>query len=146
MKYDLSNQSDRERLMEHVRKAVEKREGIVEFTTKKRQRSLPQNRYLHVILSYFASQYGESMEYVKEKFFKKVCNRELFYKLVNDRILGYTERVRSTADLTTEEMSLAIERFRDFCAMNAGIYIPSSDEYRLLELAEIEVERHKEYV
>ena len=121
MKYDLSNQSDRERLMEHVRQAVEKREGIVEFTAKKRQRSLPQNRYLHVILSYFASQYGESMEYVKEKFFKEVCNRELFYELVNDRILGYTERVRSTADLTTEEMSLAIERFRDFCAMNAGI-------------------------
>ncbi len=146
MKYDLSNQSDRERLMEHVRQAVEKREGIVEFTTKKRQRSLPQNRYLHVILSYFASQYGESMEYVKEKFFKEVCNRDLFYRLVNDRILGYTERVRSTADLTTEEMSLAIERFRDFCAMNAGIYIPSSDEHRLLELAEIEVERHKEYV
>lgn len=146
MKYDLSNQSDRERLMEHVRKAVEKREGIVEFTAKKRQRSLPQNRYLHVILSYFASQYGESMEYVKEKFFKEVCNRELFYELVNDRILGYTERVRSTADLTTEEMSLAIERFRDFCAMNAVIYIPSSDEHRLLELAEIEVERHKEYV
>lgn len=146
MKYDLSNQSDRERLMEHVRQAVEKREGIVEFTTKKRQRSLPQNRYLHVILSYFASQYGESMEYVKEKFFKEVCNRELFYELVNDRILGYTERVRNTADLTTEEMSLAIERFRDFCAMNAGIYIPSSDEHRLLELAEMEVERHKEYV
>lgn len=146
MKYDLSNQSDRERLMEHVRQAVEKREGIVEFTTKKRQRSLPQNRYLHVILSYFASQYGESMEYVKEKFFKEVCNRDLFYRLVNDRILGYTERVRSTADLTTEEMSLAIERFRDFCAMNAGIYIPSSDEHGLLELAEIEVERHKEYV
>lgn len=146
MKYDLSNQSDRERLMEHVRQAVEKREGIVEFTTKKRQRSLPQNRYLHVILSYFASQYGESMEYVKEKFFKEVCNRDLFYRLVNDRILGYTERVRSTADLTTEEMSLAIERFRDFCAMNAGIYIPLSDEHRLLELAEIEVERHKEYV
>lgn len=146
MKYDLSNQSDRDRLMEHVRQAVEKREGIVEFTTKKRQRSLPQNRYLHVILSYFASQYGESMEYVKEKFFKEVCNRELFYQLVNDRILGYTERVRSTADLTTEEMSLAIERFRDFCAMNTGIYIPSSDEHRLLELAEIEVERHKEYV
>lgn len=116
MKYDLSNQSDRERLMDHVRQAVEKREGIVEFTAKKRQRSLPQNRYLHVILSYFASQYGESMEYVKEKFFKEVCNRELFYELVNDRILGYTERVRSTADLTTEEMSLAIERFRDFCA------------------------------
>ena len=43
-------------------------------------------------------------------------------------------------------MSLAIERFRDFCSMNAGIYIPSSDEHRLLELAEIEVERHKEYV
>lgn len=146
MKYDLSNQSDRERLMDHVRQAVEKREGIVEFTAKKRQRSLPQNRYLHVILSYFASQYGESMEYVKEKFFKEVCNRELFYELVNDRILGYTERVRSTADLTAEEMSLAIERFRDFCAMNAGIYIPSSDEHRLLELAEIEVERHKEYV
>jgi hypothetical protein len=146
MKYDLSNQSDRERLMEHVRQAVEKREGIVEFTTKKRQRSLPQNRYLHVILSYFASQYGESMEYVKEKFFKEVCNRDLFFQLVNDRILGYTERVRSTADLTTEEMSLAIERFRDFCAMQAGIYIPSPDEHRLLELAEIEVERHKEYV
>lgn len=146
MKYDLSNPSDRERLQSHVAKAIEKHEGIVEFTTRKPQRTMSQNRYLHVILSYFASEYGESLEYVKQKFFKEVCNRDLFYTLKDDKILGYTDVVKSTADLTAEEMSLAIERFRDFSAMNAGIYIPSSDEHRLLELAEMEIERNKEYM
>ena len=146
MKYDLSNPSDRERLQGHVAKAIEKHEGIVEFTTRKPQRTMSQNRYLHVILSYFASEYGESLEYVKQKFFKEVCNRDLFYTLKDDKILGYTDVVKSTADLTTDEMSLAIERFRNFSAMNAGIYIPSSDEHRLLELAEMEVERNKEYM
>lgn len=145
MKYDTGNAADVERLRKDMERAIAGG-GIVELTRKRPQRTLPQNRYLHVILGYFAAEYGESLEYVKEKFFKEVCNRDLFYELKDDRILGYTERVKSTADLTTEEMSLAIERFRDFAAMQAGIYIPSSDEHRLLELAELEADRNREYL
>ena len=64
----------------------------------------------------------------------------------NDKLIGKTYYLRSTRDLDKGEMQLAIERFRNWSSMNAGIYLPSADEHRLLELAEIEISRNKEYL
>jgi hypothetical protein len=43
-------------------------------------------------------------------------------------------------------MQLAIERFRNWSSINAGIYLPSADEQRLLQLADIEISRNKEFL
>ena len=42
-------------------------------------------------------------------------------------------------------MSLTIERFRNFASAQ-GIYIPSPEEERLIQLMEIEVEHSKLYI
>lgn len=119
---------------------------IFELTEKRPRRSLPQNAYLHVLLAYFASQYGERMEYVKDCIYKAHVNRDLFLREKEDRLLGKIPYLRSTADLDSAEMALSIDRFRTWAAQEAGIYLPSADEHRLLAMAEMEIERNKEYV
>lgn len=64
MLYDLHNpldvQNARTRLDLLIRKQV-----VVELTEKKPRRSIPQNAYLHLLLGYFASQTGNTLEWVK---------------------------------------------------------------------------------
>lgn len=120
--------------------------GAVVELTEKRTRTLSQNSYLHVALSYFAKEYGESMEYIKQEFFKRAWNPDLFVREKNDRLLGRVVFLRSSADLSVEEMTLAINRFRDHASKDAGIYVPSPEESALVELMAEEVRRYERYL
>lgn len=145
MMYDLNNPLHRESFKVRAN-ALVKKGCIVEMTEKKPQRSNNQNRYLHAAIGFVALEWGETIDYVKEVYFKKTCNRDLFYILDFDERTGDIEdRVRSTADLDTGEMTTAIERFRNWCA-DKGCYIPSPDEHRMVQLMEMELERNKMYL
>lgn len=146
MKYDLTKAEHRLQLKERVGDALQRGSSIVEFREVKPQRTMQQNRYLHLIISFFASEYGETSEYVKEQYFKLAANRALFLVERDDPLAGKVRYLRSTRDLDTEEMRLAIERFRNWASASAGIYLPSANEQRLLDLADIEVSRNKEYI
>lgn len=142
--YDLSNPLQCESFKvkaEHLAK----KGVIVELTEKRPQRTLNQNRYLHVIINYFASEIGEQADYVKDKYFKILCNKDLFVREIEDRFLGRMKILRSTSDLDTAEMTTAVERFRNWSA-TVGIYIPSPDEHRMVQLMEIEIERNKQFL
>lgn len=120
---------------------------VVELTEKKPQRTNQQNRYLHVILSYFGAITGNTLEDVKRNYFKAHCNPELFvYETYDSLMKRNVKRLRSSADLTTEEMTLAIDRFRDWAAQEAEIYIPSPEEHNLVQLMEVESSRAKQYL
>lgn len=145
MIYDLSNPLHREQFKTRCN-ALYTKGAIVTMTEKRFARTLSQNRYLHLILGYFAYQYGEDLKWVKEKYFKILCNSDIFVKPKNDPFIGETTIIRSTADLDTSEMSLAIDRFRDWSAKEAEIYLPSPDEEELLKLVEMENERNQRYI
>jgi hypothetical protein len=119
---------------------------VVELTEKKPKRSMSQNNYLHLILGYFAAQSGNTLEYVKLYYFKCLCNKDIFYRQKNDKYFGDTWILRSSANLDTGEMTTAIERFRNWSANEAGIYLPSPEDEKMLEMAEIEIERNKNYI
>ena len=118
---------------------------VIEIKKRSPQRTLAQNAYLHVLLGYFASQTGYSIDEVKHDFFKKECNPDIFYReRVN--VKGNTVKyLRSSAELETGEMSLAITRFRNWAVAKAGIYLPSANETSFLTYCEQEMERFKEY-
>ena len=109
-------------------------------------RSLSQNNYLHLILSWFGASFGYSLAYVKNRFFKKECNESLFFVTRQNTKDNspYTD-IRSTADLTTVEMALAIDRFRNFSANN-GLYLPEAGEHLYLQELERELEQYKEHL
>ena len=54
--------------------------------------------------------------------------------------------LRSSAELTTGEMTLSIDRFRNWSASVAGIYLPSANEQQMLIFAQQEIERNKEFI
>ena len=145
MIFDLSSDLGRTQFREYGRKLY--REGwLVELTKKAGIRSIKQNSYLHLILSYFALQYGEKMEFVKREFFKIHVNPDTFILTKEDRILGKVKVLRSSADLTTKEMTDCIERFRNWAAQEAGIYLPAPDEDAMIGEMYAEVEKNKKYI
>ena len=123
-----------------------KRGCVIELTEKKAKRSLPQNAYLHLLLGYFASQTGYTLNWVKQQYYKKLCNPDIFTAVKDDRFLGMTKYIRSSADLKTDEMNLSIERFRNWSASEAGIYLPEATSSAEIAAMAVEVERYKTYI
>lgn len=145
MKYDGSNPLHVQQARAKLEKLI-KEQKVFELTEKKPQRSLSQNKYLHICLSYFGCQIGETMEYVKRNYYKILCNKDTFVREREYKFLGRIKYLRSSSDLDSAEMSLTIERFRNFASAQCGIYIPSPDEERLIQLMEIEVEQNKFHI
>ena len=145
MLYNLKNVYEHERFKTYVNKLFRER-AVVEVKKKSPARTLAQNSYLHLLLGYFASQYGCSLEEAKIDFYKRMCNRDLFERRAVNKRGKEIIYLRSSADLTTAEMTLSIDRFRDWSASVAGIYLPSAGEQEMLLYARQEVERAREFV
>lgn len=143
--YNLGNPYEVTKFQERVAQAIEKG-YVVTLARKCPQRSSSQNAYLHVLLGYFGSEYGLSIEEVKIEIYKKICNPDLFYiEVINKR--GRTvKRLRSSAELTTAEMTTSIERFRNWSSYHAGIYLPAPNEAENLLWCEQQIELNKEYL
>ena len=145
MVYNLSNPLDVQNAKTRLKLLV-KRGCIIELTEKKQKRTLNQNAYLHLLLGYFASQTGNTLEWVKQQYYKKLCNPDLFIGEREDLFLGRVKYVRSSADLRTDEMNLSIERFRNWSAAEAGIYLPEATSEAEIAALQVEVERYKTYL
>lgn len=144
MLYDLKNPLDRERFKRRCN-ALFKKQGIVELS-EKTIRSNQSNRYLHLILGYLAIETGNTLEYVKEVFYKRTANKDIFVRIKDDELLGQTEYLRSSASLSQEEFSMSIDRLRDWSSQVAGIYLPSPNEEQFLASIEVEMSRYKQWI
>ena len=88
---------------------------------------------------------GNTLEYCKEWYFKRLFNKDIFVTTKTDKFAGQVEVIRSSADLTKEEMSMAIDRFKRWGAEN-GIYMPNPGDESLLREIAIEMGRNKAYL
>jgi hypothetical protein len=139
--YDLSKEIDKSKFKKRANELFEKNE-IVELKAKKK-RTLNQNRYLHLILGWFASEYGVSLGHAKLNYFKKQVNSEIF-KIEKYNKFGKLEiEYRSSADLDTVEKTKAIDRFREWSNIEAEIYLPAPNEDQFLREIELEISRNK---
>lgn len=145
MVYDLDNILDRERFKRRAAALVDEG-GRVELTARKGKRTLSQNAYLHLILGWFAIETGNRIDFVKEKYFKMLVNSEIFARYAEDKYLGKVEVLRSSRELTTAEMTTAIDRFRNWSSAEAGIYLPSPNEKAFLDAIDTEINRHREHL
>ena len=143
MLYDLSSDFQRKAFQARVDNLMEKN-AVVEMT-EKAFRSPNQNRYLHLLIGVVAIETGNTLEDAKKWYFKETCNSDLFHVQHRDKMGNYIDHIRSTAELTKEEMSTAIDRFKRWGAEN-GIYMPNPDDASLLKAIEIEMGRMKSYL
>ncbi len=145
MIYDLNNEVQRSRFKRRCNDLYTNK-CTVELTEKK-QRTRSQNNYLHLIIGWFASETGNTAEYVKREYFKRHCNRDLFIVQRDDKLLGSTvEDVKSSRELTKEEMSVAIDRFRNWAAAEGGIELPSPDDGAFLAAIEVELSQNARFL
>lgn len=108
------------------------------------RRSISQNSYLHLILSWYAQEYGETLEYIKQEVFKKKINPAIFKtEYINEKTGEIRDDWRSSASLDTKEMTTAIDRFRDYSSKEAGIYLPEPTDMAALNYIETEIKKNK---
>ena len=143
MIYNLSTPLDRERFAARANRQLQK--GSVVEWTEKTLRSYNQNSYLHLLIGTIAMETGVSLEYAKREYFKKLVNREIFIRKEHDRFSGEIEIIRSSADLSVEEMRISIDRFRMWAA-EQGFYLPSPEDKDRLRDIEIEMGRMRQYL
>lgn len=144
MIYDPNNLLHQKQATEKLKHFISKGQKF-ELKAKFPKRSISQNNYLHLILTWFSIETGYTLEETKNDVFKKHVNPNLFYEgEFEGKIKGLkVERFRSTASLDTAEMTLAIERFRDFSAKELGIYLPEPKDLTLLQEIENEISKFK---
>lgn len=116
-----------------------------ELKEKRQKRSLSQNRYLHLLFEWFAIETGYTADEVKQEIFKKHINADIFYVEQVDNIISI-ERWRSTADLKTDEVTICIDRFRDFASKELGIYLPEPNDLAIINQMENELNKYQNKV
>lgn len=143
--YNLKNPYDVEKFKEKANQMVREK-AYVELKNKLTQRTLAQNSYLHVLLGYFGSEFGMTLEQVKYDIFKKICNKDIFIRRRKNKRGFEVEYVRSTTELDKGEMTTAIERFRNYSSAECGLYLPAPHEGEMLFYAEQQMEAMKDYL
>lgn len=143
MQYNLSSALDVERIRQRLDHLISK--GVVVELTEKAFKTPNQNRYAHLLMGVVAMEVGEPVEYIKEHYFKRLCNRETFVIIKQDRFAGQVEELRSFTDLSKEEMTIAIDRFIKW-GREQGWVMPSPTDEALLKELEIMMGRYKQYL
>ena len=113
--FNLKNEYDIPKFKAYVNKLFQEH-AVVEVRKKLPNRTLSQNSYLHLLLGYFGSEYGCSLDEAKIDFYKRTCNRDLFERKTVNKKGKEVTYLRSSAELTTGEMTLSIDRFRNWSA------------------------------
>lgn len=131
--------AERQKAIERFKWLLEKGARI-ELKEKKYKRTIRQNAYVHLLFSWFGLHFGYTLEEVKQEIFKKQVNPDIFYNGDKKGIVTI-EQWRSTADLDTGEMTIAIERFRDFSAKH-DFPLPEPKDLNWLQEIENELSQH----
>lgn len=140
---DLKNTLDLARFKAKVDKCL--RDLPVIEITEKVARTSSQNRYLHLLIGVVAMEVGVPLDYAKQEYFKRLVNRDLFAYEVEDKYWGRVAKLRSSAELTREQMSIAIDRFKQW-GREQGMYMPDPQDEHLLREIEIEMGRMRRFL
>ena len=126
MNYDLTNPLHRKQFVKRANKLLNDKCPNVSLVNESK-RSLKQNSYIHVLCRIMAIETGVSEKYSKNVYFKIMSNPDIFIKDDVDKLTGMrVQYIRSTADLTADEMSRAINSFRRW-AEEQGYYLPEAN-------------------
>ena len=137
MKFNFAIESEIARARTYFQQLVEK-QSLAEVKKISPKRSLNQNSYLHLLLQAFGAHFGYTLEESK-----------LIYKEINKDIYAYEKKgrtfYRSSAELTKEEMTKTIDRFREKSA-EAGYPLPLATDKEWLMSIENAIEQTKHYL
>ena len=135
MYYDLRCEMQKRRAEEKIERLAQL--GSLIDITEVKGRTLEQNSYYQFLVSYFCSRTGYDTEYVKEHLLKRVVCKDIFIK---------KGIVRSSSNLSSEEMQTVISRFQYWSMEVAGIYLPESNNLRHVAEAMFEIREDRAFI
>lgn len=145
MHYDLATETGRKSFLIRTQFLIDKQRKV-ELIERREKRTLSQNNYLHLILSWFCIETGNPLEFVKQEYFKKMCNPDIFFFEIDDKYLGKVKMLRSSSQIDTKQMTMAIDKFRNWSSHEAGIYLPEANEDKFLEHIQQELNRQRQWL
>lgn len=106
-----------------------------------------QNAYFHLLIGWYALELGYTIEYVKQVIVKEVICPQIFVVERTSRKTGefYNDK-RSTVELSVQELTNVINRFRTFASIEHNIYLPEPSDLAAMTEIRIEIDRNKEYL
>ena len=126
MNYDLTDKEQRRKFVRYANSLLKHQRTLVSLEDKS-NRTLSQNCYLHVLCRILAQDTGTSEYYAKQVYFKELANPDIFLKVTKDPVTGQMMKItRSSADLTIQEMSRALNNFIRWASEN-GYILPEAD-------------------
>lgn len=139
MKFNLAIKTDRAAARDYFVKLMESdKNPVIQVIKVSPKRSLNQNNYLHLLLGYFGAELGYTIEEAKQIY--KAMSKDIYIYTKNDMAF-----IRSSAELSKEEMSKTIDKFRSE-SEKQGLPLPlATDQGWLMEI-ENEIERARHYL
>lgn len=158
MKYDLTIPLHRKKFAARCNALLRQSATCVELQDESK-RTVSQNRYLHVIIRVLAMETGVTESYAKDVYFKQLANPDIFITTHVDPVTNAElQYLKSTATLTKDEMSRAINTFRHW-SEEQGYYLPdatpddtgdvvfvNSEQEQIFHQAELETENMSIYI
>jgi len=141
MIYNTSLPFDKEKFLLRAQTLADK--GSIIELTEKVMGTPNQNSYLHLLIGVVAMYVGTTLEDAKAEYFKRIANKELFVRVIEDKVQGVKREIlRSTSTLNKEEKSLAIDRFKAWARSN-NIFLPEPGDREILAQIQYEMEKNK---
>lgn len=138
MKYTTANKIEAKAAYDRLRYLTRK-QRMVEIKEISPGRSLNQNAYLHLIITAYALESGYRLDEAKTVY-KRDANPDIYvYERKGSKFL------RSSTDLSVEEMAKSIDRFILFAA-ESGIDLPPATDQGWLTAIENKAEQNRRYL
>ena len=158
MNYDLSIKEDRKRFVKRANSLLKNQRTNVVLQDES-NRTLNQNRYIHVLCRIIAEDTGTTERYAKQVYFKELANPDIFVRVTKDTLTNtMVKTIRSSCDLTISEMARAITNFHRWAA-ELGYVLPeasmdsdgnmsfaSENDKKAFHQAEIQTSKVEEYL
>ena len=139
MIFKTSKTLEANQLKMRVDKLIEKG-AMVELKEKRKKvnRTIDQNAYYHLIITFYGSEVGYTSEEMK-MIIKTEISPEIYQYEKGGHIF-----YKSSADLSLVEMKLSIEQILHHAALH-GIYIPSSGEHLAIQQMQESIRVYQKY-
>lgn len=141
MIYDLNDPREYMEACDAFQAAVDKKCKI-EIRKPRKPRTTKQNSFYWFMLQYFACEYGCTTTEASLIYMKKEACPDIFERTVKNKYGKEFKTYRSSADLTSAEMSSAIRNFTAWAAQG-GIMIPDPDDHQAIRYCQHVIERNE---
>ena len=141
MRYDLREDDGIKAFMRYAQKLINKGAALVELK-EGRGGQTSSSAYLHILIAYFAEQYGCSVTTARETIFKLSANPAVFVRYATCRDGQTVLDPLAIKDIPEDTLNECIDRFKTY-ARAKGIYLPDKEDRRFMDWAANYAEEHE---